>query len=50
MKPLNVLNVYSDKLEMCIDQEMIEDKTNEIPTVKKIINLLVLHFIGFINH
>ena len=21
-KPLNVLNVYSDKLEMCIDQEM----------------------------
>lgn len=25
-KPLNVLNVYSDKLQMCIEQEMIEDK------------------------
>lgn len=42
MKPLNVLNVYSDKLEMCIEQEMIEDKTNEIPTVKKIIERLEL--------
>ncbi len=42
MKPLNVLNVYSDKLEMCIDQEMIEDKTNEIPTIKKIIERLEL--------
>ena len=41
-KPLNVLNVYSDKLEMCIDQEMIEDKTNEIPTVKNIIERLEL--------
>ena len=41
-KPLNVLNVYSDKLEMCIDQEMIEDKTNEIPTIKKIIERLEL--------
>ena len=41
-KPLNVLNVYSDKLEMCIDQEMIEDKTNEIPTIKKIIKRLNL--------
>ncbi len=41
-KPLNVLNVYSDKLEMCIDQEMIEDKTNEIPTVKSIIERLEL--------
>ena len=29
-KPLNVLNVYSDKLEMCIEQEMIEEKTIEI--------------------
>ena len=29
-KPLNVLNVYSDKLEMCIEQEIIEEKTNEI--------------------
>jgi len=41
-KPLNVLNVYSDKLEMYIDQEMVEDKTNEIPTVKNIIERLEL--------
>lgn len=41
-KPLNVLNVYSDKLEMCIDQEMIEDKTNEIPTIREIISRLEL--------
>lgn len=41
-KPLNVLNVYSDRLEMCIDQEMIEEKTNEIPTVKNIIERLEL--------
>lgn len=41
-KPLNVLNVYSDKLEMCIDQEIIENKTNEIPTVKTIIERLNL--------
>jgi len=25
-KPLNVLNVYSDKLQMCIEQEIIEEK------------------------
>ena len=25
-KPLNVLNVYSDKLQMCIEQEIIEKK------------------------
>lgn len=41
-KPLNVLNVYSDKMEMCIEQEMIEEKTNEIPTVKEIIKRLEL--------
>ncbi len=41
-KPLNVLNVYSDRLEMCIDQEIIEDKTNEIPNIKKIIKRLNL--------
>lgn len=41
-KPLNVLNVYSDRLEMCIEQEMIEEKTNEIPTVKNIIERLEL--------
>lgn len=26
VKPLNVLNVYSDKLNMCIEQELIEEK------------------------
>ena len=29
-KPLNVLNVYSDKLQMCIEQEMIEEKIWEV--------------------
>ena len=41
-KPLNVLNVYSDKLEMCIEQEMIEEKTNEITAIPKIIERLDL--------
>lgn len=42
IKPLNVLNVYSDRLEMCIDQEMIEEKTNEITAIPKIIERLDL--------
>lgn len=42
IKPLNVLNVYSDRLEMCIEQEMIEDKTNEITAIPKIIERLNL--------
>ena len=41
-KPLNVLNVYSDKLQMCIDQEMIDDKTNEITAIPEIIKRLDL--------
>ena len=41
-KPLNVLNVYSDKLEMCIEQEMIEEKTNEITAIPEIIERLNL--------
>ena len=41
-KPLNVLNVYSDKLEMCIEQEMIEEKTNEITAIPEIIKRLNL--------
>ena len=41
-KPLNVLNVYSDKLQMCIEQEMIEEKTNEITAIPKIIERLDL--------
>ncbi len=41
-KPLNVLNVYSDKLQMCIEQEMIEEKTNEITAIPKVIERLNL--------
>ena len=41
-KPLNVLNVYSDKLQMCIDQEMIEEKTNEITAIPEVIKRLDL--------
>lgn len=41
-KPLNVLNVYSDKLQMCVEQEMIEEKTNEITEIPKVIERLNL--------
>ena len=41
-KPLNVLNVYSDKLQMCIEQEMIEDKKNEITAIPEVIKRLNL--------
>lgn len=37
VKALNVLNVYSNNLGMCIASEKMEDKTNEIPTVPKIL-------------
>ena len=40
VKNLNVLNVYSDLLSMCIDQEMIEEKTNEITAIPDVINRL----------
>lgn len=40
VSPLNMLNVYSNKYKMCIASEMIEDKTNEIPNVKIIIENL----------
>lgn len=42
IKPLNVLNVYSDRLGMSIEQEMIADKTNEIPMIPEIIKRLDL--------
>ena len=42
IKPLNVLNVYSDKLQMCIEQEMIEEKTNEITAIPEVIKRLDL--------
>lgn len=40
IKNLNVLNVYSDLLSMCIDQEMIEEKTNEITAIPDVIKRL----------
>ncbi len=40
VKPLNMLNVYSDKDKMCIASEMIDEKSNEIPAVKSVINRL----------
>lgn len=40
VKPLNMLNVYSDRDKICIASEMIDEKSNEIPAVKNIINKL----------
>lgn len=40
IKNLNVLNVYSDLLSMCIDQEMIQEKTNEITAIPEVIRRL----------
>ena len=42
IKPLNVLNVFSSKYGICIDQEMIEEKTNEITAIPKVIERLNL--------
>ena len=41
-KPLNVLNVYSDKLQMCIEQEMIKYKKNELTAIPEVIKRLNL--------
>ena len=37
VKSLNALNVYSNNLGLCVASEKIEDKTNEIPTIPKIL-------------
>lgn len=37
IKPLNVLNAYSNKYGICLASESIEDKTNEIPTIPDIL-------------
>ena len=42
IKPLNVLNVYSNNLSMCLTSEMIDDKTNEIPTIPTVLERLNL--------
>lgn len=39
-KPLNVLNFYSNDYGMCISSTMIDDKTNEIPTIENILPTL----------
>lgn len=36
-EPLNCLNVYSNKYKYCIATEKISEKTNEIPTIEKLI-------------
>lgn len=35
--PLNSLNAYSNNYGICLASEMIDEKTNEIPTVKEIL-------------
>lgn len=41
-EPLNCLNVYSNKYGYCIYTEQIGEKTNEIPTIEKLIKGLNL--------
>lgn len=36
-KPLNVLNAYSNEYGLCLASEMIDEKTNEIPTIPDIL-------------
>lgn len=38
IKALNVLNVYSNNLGLCVASEKIEDKTNEITTIPKVLD------------
>lgn len=38
VKALNVLNVYSNNLGLCLASEKIEDKTNEITTIPKVLD------------
>lgn len=40
---LNMLNVYSTKEQICICSEMINSKTNEIPTIKEVLKQLKLN-------
>lgn len=42
VSPLNMLNVYSNKYGLCIASEIIDNKTNEIPTVKAIVESMNL--------
>ena len=40
IKPLNCLNAYSNNYGICIGTEMIDDKTNEIPTIPILLDRL----------
>ena len=40
IRPLNSLNVYSRQLGICIEQEMIDVKTNEIPSIPIVLERL----------
>ena len=40
VKPLNTLNAYSNNLGICLDQEFIDDKTNEIPAMPVLLKRL----------
>ena len=40
IKPLNCLNAYSNKYDICLGTEMISEKTNEIPAIQDLINRL----------
>lgn len=40
VSPLNVLNAYSNNHGLCLASEIIEDKTNEIPTIPVILDRL----------
>ena len=42
MYRLNVLNVFSSRYGICIEQEMIEEKTNEITAIPQVIERLNL--------
>jgi predicted transposase YbfD/YdcC len=41
-KSLNTLNAYSSEWDMCIDQEFIEEKSNEIPAMPRLLKRLNL--------
>lgn len=41
-KPLNCLNVYSNEYGYCIATEMIDEKTNEIPTIEQTVKTMNL--------
>ncbi len=43
VKALQTLNVYSDDYGICIGQEFIESKTNEIPAAQKLLGVMDLN-------